>query len=73
MIIIVKVKPGSSRPEVLKEDATHYIVRVHERAVDGKANDAVIRALADYFDCAPSLITIKSGHASRTKRIDLAV
>lgn len=70
MIITVRVKPGSRVNEVIKEDETHYTVRVTARAVDGRANEAVIKALAGYFDCAKSSLAITSGHASRIKKIE---
>ena len=48
-----------------------YKVSVTEPAVDGKANKAIIKALADYFDVAPSLVTIISGQTSKTKIIEI--
>lgn len=72
MMFTVRVKPGSNRTEVVKDDETHFTVRVTARAVDGRANDAVIAAFADYFDCAKSALSIISGKTSRTKRLEKA-
>ena len=44
-------------------------VYVTERARDNKANQAVIKALAEYWSIPPSYIRIKRGLASRDKRI----
>ena len=48
-----------------------YRVWVKEPAVDGKANDAVIRALADYLKVPISTIKIKSGRDSRQKILEI--
>ena len=48
-------------------------IRVHITAapVDGAANDAVIRALADFFDVPKSQINIVRGATSRDKVVEL--
>lgn len=68
MIVSVTVKPGSSRSEIV----THIgelVAYLHARPTDGKANQELIALLAEYFDVAPSSISIKSGLTSRKKRI----
>lgn len=49
-------------------------IRVHITAapVDGAANDAVIRALADFFGVPKSQIKIIRGATSRDKVVELA-
>jgi len=44
---------------------------VNAPPVDGKANEAVIKALAALFDCPKSAIEITGGLSSRHKRIRL--
>ena len=48
-------------------------LRVHITAapVDGAANDAVIRALAEYFHVPKSQIKIVRGETSRNKIVEL--
>ena len=46
-----------------------FIVFIKERAVDGAANEALIRVLADHFDCKKAEIEIESGFTSRIKRV----
>lgn len=48
-------------------------IRVHITAapVDGAANDAVIRALAEYFHVPKSQIKIVRGETSRNKVVEL--
>jgi uncharacterized protein YggU (UPF0235/DUF167 family) len=67
--LIVKVKPGS-RKGPLVEAGPHgeLTVYVQEQAVEGKANDAVLRALATYLDLPRSRIELVSGARSRLKR-----
>jgi uncharacterized protein YggU (UPF0235/DUF167 family) len=43
-------------------------VYVQEQAVDGKANDAVLRVLATYLDVPRNQIEMVSGARSRMKR-----
>ena len=67
----VHVKPGSRKGPLVEQDAEGLTVFVRERAVDGAANDAVTRVLADHFGVAPRDVTILRGHASRHKRIEV--
>lgn len=67
----VQVKPGSRKGPLVEQDAEGLTVFVRERAVDGAANDAVTRVLADHFGVAPRDVTILRGHASRHKRVEV--
>lgn len=68
----IRVKPGSRRGPLVETDAAGLVVHVRERAVEGAANDGVVRALADHFGVAPRDVTILRGHASRHKRVEVA-
>lgn len=61
-----KVDPPAGRA-----GETHFIVAVKEPPIQGRANAAIIRALADYFGLAPSRVRIISGHTSRQKIIEI--
>jgi uncharacterized protein YggU (UPF0235/DUF167 family) len=72
----VRVKPGSAKgplvepaPEGLDAE---LVVYVRERAVDGKANAAVERALAAHLGVPPSRVEIVRGRTARIKivRVD---
>jgi len=66
----VRVKPGSSRgPLVEVGDDDILTVYVRERAIEGKANDAVERALAAHFGEPPSRVRIVRGHTARIKTV----
>ena len=69
MKLFITVKPKSKEELVEKVDDTHFFVRVKAPAHEGKANKAVVRALARYFDVAPSAVEIISGTTSRKKVI----
>lgn len=71
MRIYVQAKPKSKKEYVKQIDTTHYIVAVNEPPVDGKANRAIIQALADYFHRPQSQIQIVNGEASRTKIVEV--
>ena len=42
---------------------------IQQRAVDGVANEALIKVLAKHFETAKSNIEIESGFTSRIKRV----
>ena len=74
--VVVTVKPGSSRgPLVEVADDGSLTVYVRERAVDGKATQAVTRVLAEHFGVARSRVVLMSGATSKIKRfrVDHAV
>lgn len=69
--ITVHVKPGSSRGPLVEQAEDHLIVYVKEKAIDGKANQGVIKALAEYLGVAPSRLIVVGGAAARIKRIEI--
>lgn len=48
-----------------------YKVSVREAPVAGKANEAIIKALAEYFDTAPSRVNLVSGQSSKQKVFEI--
>ncbi len=69
--IFVKVKTKAKKEEVLKLGADEFLVSVKEPAEEGKANVAIIKALARYFKVPTTSVKIVSGRASRKKRIEI--
>ncbi|GGO89759.1 UPF0235 protein [Nocardioides phosphati] len=68
----VTVKPGSKKgPLVEVADDGSLTLFVRERAVDGAANDGVVKLLAAHFGVPKSRVTIVRGHASRQKLVDI--
>lgn len=72
MKIHLRVLPRSSKNEVvgLMADGT-LKVKLTAPPVDGKANDALIKLLADYFDKPKNKIKIASGTTSKNKTIEI--
>lgn len=66
MNLSAKVKPGSKQPGIAIESGC-LVLRVRERAVEGAANDACIRALANALGVAPSRVSLLRGARSREK------
>ena len=70
MMIQARVKPGSTKPGIEKNE-DHWLIRVRERAMDGKANAAVIAAIAADLKVSRKLVTISHGQNSRIKTIEV--
>ncbi len=67
--VVVKVKPGSRKGPLVETDGDGQLtVYVREPAVEGKANAAVIRVLAEHFGVSPSRVELASGAGARVKR-----
>ena len=71
MRIFVKAKPSASSERVEKIDETHYIVVVTEPPVQGRANSAIQKALANYLNVTPSQVRLVSGFSSRNKTFEI--
>jgi uncharacterized protein len=67
----LRVAPGAVRSEVVGRHDDAWKVRVAAPPADGRANDAVIRLLADTLDVARAAVTLVSGHSSRDKILEL--
>ena len=74
MIIRARIKPGSKgKPQVTLQADGSYMVAVPEPALEGRANRAAIRAIADYLRCAPSCVILAKGQSSRYKTFNVSV
>jgi uncharacterized protein YggU (UPF0235/DUF167 family) len=71
MRITVHVKLRSKKTSIVKNDDGSFTVAVHTMPIDGRANEAVIRVLADFFHVPPSSIVFVSGITSKTKVFEL--
>lgn len=69
--LVVRVKPGSKRAGI-ESNERGITVRVNARPVDGAANEAVRRVLAEALGVAPSALTLVRGAASREKTFAVA-
>ena len=78
--IIVKVKTRAKKESVERVEQQSFLgeagmvvykVSVKEAPVDGKANQAIVRALATYFDVAPSVVRLVVGQTSKQKIFEI--
>ena len=70
MKIQVRVKANSKTEEVSQE-GDNFIVTVKEPPKEGRANQAVIKLLAEHFEVPRSQIRILSGFKSKNKIVEL--
>lgn len=71
MKISVKIKPNSKESGVVVAPNNEYILRVKEKAIDGRANAAAIKLLSEYLGISKSRISIIKGHTARNKVIKI--
>jgi uncharacterized protein len=70
--VTIRVKPGSARPKVGGRYGDAIVVAVSPRAVDGKATEAALRAVADAFGVRRRDVTLVTGATSRDKVVEIA-
>jgi uncharacterized protein len=71
MRFTIRVKPGSARPGVGGEHGGALVVLVSARAVDGRATEAALAAVAGSFGVRRSAVRLVSCASSRTKVVDI--
>lgn len=69
-MIAVTVKPGS-KADAVERTEDGFIVRTKARAVEGRANEAVMKLLAEYMNVPKSRVRIVRGMKSRHKIIEI--
>ncbi len=73
MKITALVKPNSKKESVEKLADGSFRISVKEPALEGKANFAAARAIAEHFGVARSHVKIVSGLSSRRKVFDIVI
>lgn len=68
----LKVSPGAAQNAVVGRHGAGWKVRVAAAAEDGKANEALVRLLADVLAVPVRAVEIVSGHSSRDKTVELS-
>ncbi len=71
MKITVVVKPNTRQEKVEQLPDGSYRVAVNAPSQEGKANAAVIAALAEFFSIPKSSIVILHGHHGRRKIVEI--
>jgi uncharacterized protein len=69
--VTVHVQPRAARTEIAGVHGTALRVRLNAPPVDGAANDALVRFLAEQFGVPRRAVRVVAGHASRRKIVEL--
>ena len=70
--LAVKAVPGAPRNEVCGWLGDHLKIKVHAPAVEGKANEALLRYLAETLDVPPRCVSLLRGETARLKTVRIA-
>ena len=68
----LRVSPGANRAGVVGRYGQAWKVRVAAPPEDGRANDAVVRLLAETLSVPRDAVTLVAGQSSRDKIVELA-
>ena len=71
MRVAIRVRPGAKVAAVGGSHDGALVVRVRERAVDGKATAAALKALADALGVRFADVRLVTGAASRAKLVEI--
>ena len=69
MILDLHVQPGASRTEFAGRHGERIKLRLAARALDGRANAALVEFLAAYYGVPKRNVRIEAGLKSRRKRV----
>jgi uncharacterized protein YggU (UPF0235/DUF167 family) len=67
----LRVSPGAGRAAIVGRYGDGWKVRVTAAPEHGRANDAVLRLLADALSLPRESLTLVSGHSGRDKIVEL--
>jgi uncharacterized protein len=68
----LRVSPGARSAEVVGRHGEAWKIRVAAPAEAGRANEAVVRLLADALSLPREAVRLVSGHGARDKIVQLA-
>ena len=68
----LRVSPGGSRAAVVGRHGDAWKIRVTAAPERGRANEAVLRLLADTLAVPRAAVTLVSGHGGREKIVELS-
>jgi len=67
----LRVSPGASRAGIVGPHGDGWKIRVTAPPEAGRANEAVLRLVAETLDLPLSAVTLVSGHGAREKIVQL--
>jgi uncharacterized protein (TIGR00251 family) len=67
LLLGVRVSPGAKRTRVLSEYGGRLKVQIGAPPREGRANECLLEAVADWLQVPGAQVTLRSGHKSRDK------
>lgn len=69
--LTLHIQPGAKKTEFAGLHGDALKIRLAAPPVDGKANEALVKFIAETLGIARSVVSIKSGHTSRRKVVEI--
>lgn len=69
LLLAVYIQPRASRDEITGQHGEALRIRIAAPPVDGEANAALCRFLADVFGVAKSAVSVEAGQSGRRKTV----
>lgn len=69
LLLAVYIQPRASRDEITGQHGEALRIRIAAPPVDGEANAALCRFLADVFGVAKSAVIVEAGQSGRRKTV----
>lgn len=73
MKITLKIKPNSNKNEIIKVEDGFLVIKIKEPAIDGKANEGLVKFLSKLLKLPKSKIEILKGHTSPIKILEIEI
>lgn len=70
--ISVQITPNAKKSEVIGVHEDALKIRLQAQPIEGKANEALIRFLADVLGVPKSAVTITHGHTNKRKIVEVS-
>lgn len=70
--VFVQITPNAKKSEVIGVLDDALKIKLHAQPIEGKANEALVRFLADRLGVAKSAVAITHGHTNKRKTIEIA-
>lgn len=70
--LFVQITPNAKKSEVVGVLGDTLKIKLQAQPIEGKANEALVRFLADRLDVPKSTVSIAQGQTNRRKTIEVA-
>lgn len=72
ILLHVKVKPGAGKDELTVDSENTVHAKIRAKAIDGAANEYLVKFLAEKLGVRASAVSIEKGHTSTHKKVRVA-